>query len=370
MIIRHFIIVIVYSTSIFVSFTPSYAEVPHEIASIEQKVIKNRVALKSWHVRAYVTRTLFQDKELEQLLPGGEVMRPLYTDFYYDGKNMREDLVFEYDDKTTSQSQKGIHYSSFDDQFHYLYTSGVEKDGAKFALQATRRETALEMYKDGKLPLIDMRIFGLYPTGLNLRDFELTSLIENPERTNFIMSDDVIDDISCKKISFIDERDYPVTIWIAPELGYNMIRCETWSDKNGFRNTVSLKIEKHKESGIWFPVSYVADEFENGKPYSHSDIRIEVISFNKSFPTEIFTPKGMGVPVGTRVYINPSPVEVDNFFWDGNMIRGEFGTVFVTNVDSFGKRYFNLRLLMIASGLALVCAACYFKYVTYRKEKN
>jgi hypothetical protein len=199
----------------------------------------------------------------------------------------------------------------------------------------------------------------------------LTSLIGNPHRKDLEMTDDVIDGIACKKISCMrkigNQNFYRnMIVWIAPEYGYNPIRFLSWNEERGFRYTANLKIEKHKESGIWFPVSYIEDEMADGKPYSHDEYQVQIFSLNKKLPKETFTPKGIKVPIGTRVYIYPPPA-VDNFFWDGEKIAGEFGTVLEpTEVPpNNATRYF-----FIACGLALISLACLFKYFELRKKKK
>ncbi|MDR1384891.1 MAG: hypothetical protein LBJ67_13745 [Planctomycetaceae bacterium] len=308
-------------------FSLVFGDTLQDIEKVEKQTLHNRRAIKSWHVRTYTNRILHEetgdvlDNE-GSILPNGDIQRRLYTDYYYDGQHTREDTFFEYG----TPAQQGIDFFSWDDRYCYLYTTGLDDEKGKFAIQADTVKEALEK-RGGIMPFLDIRIFGMFPTGLALRSFELTSRIGNPDRTNLEMTDDTIEGIACKKISFLDHRQNSCVIWIATELGYNPIRFDSWNDEKGFRNTVNLKIEKHKESGIWFPVSSIGDELYKGKPYSHTEDRVEIISFNKPFPIETFGLKEMNAPVGTRVYIVPPPNPADNFFWDGEKIASEFGTV-------------------------------------------
>jgi hypothetical protein len=345
----------------------SFGYTLEDIEKVEKQTLNNRRSIKSWYVRTYTTYILHKETgdvldNKGSILPNGDTQRILYTDYYYDGQHTREDRFFEYG----TPAKQGVDFFSYDDQYCYLYTSGLDEEKRKFAIQADTIEEALKK-RGGIIPFFDIRVFGVFPAGLILRSFELTSHIGNPDRTNLQMTDDVIDGIACKRISFRNQRQHSCLVWIAPKLGYNPIRFDSWNDERGFRNTVNLKIEKHKESGIWFPVSSIRDELYQGKPYTHSEDKVEIITFNKPIPIETFGPKGMNTPVGTRVYVFPSPNLADNFFWDGEKIAGEFGTVLepIETPPNNASRYF-----FIACGLALISVACLLKYFELGRRKQ
>jgi hypothetical protein len=351
-----------------------------DIEKVEKRALDNRRAIKNWHVRFFLKRIVYRengpvDDNIDLRSIPGQKKREVYMDCYYDGGDYaRLDRFFELG---TGASQKlCCDILSWDDKYLYDYTLGMddEKKG-KCAVQVTTRERALEQ-RGGNMPSFasfDIRVFAMAPSAIFLSDYELTSLISNPDRKDLEMTDDIIDGVACKKISCkrkVGNQTYyrNNTVWIAPEYGYNPIRIMDWNEDRGYRCTVNVKIAKHKESGIWFPVSYVDDATYDGKPYSHSEYQVEIFSFNKKFPKETFTPKGINVPVGTRVLINPPPVEVDNFFWDGEKIAGEFGTVLepTETPPNNTTRYF-----FIACGLALISLGCLLKYLELaRKNKN
>ncbi len=75
----------------------------------------------------------------------------------------------------------------------------------------------------------------------------------------------------------------------------------------------------------------------------------------------------MRIPVGKAVYVYPES-ERDNFFWDGNQVVSERGAMLAEATDP--KRGKMLRVILIVTGLGLICAACISKYLELRRREK
>jgi hypothetical protein len=350
---------------IFVCFN-AFGYTLKDIEKVEKQTLDNRRAVKNWHVRTRSVRTLYRENGavLDDIpvITNGEKQKRIYTDYYYDGKHHRTDVCFEMGE----HSKQCTDFVFWDDIYYYHYTI---EPGNKWAVQADTIEYVSA--KGVKPRVLDIRVFGMVPVSFALWQFELTTIIGNPDRRNLEMTDDVLNGVACRKIQFdwtLGNSDRTSAIWITPEQGYNPIRFESWNHGTGFKQNVDIKIEKHKESGIWFPISYVADEWYKGKLYSHDECRLEIFSFNKPLPEETFTLKGIGAPIGTRIYVYP-PINVeDNFYWDGEKVTGEFGTSAEPIEPPKNNNHF--IVFVIAFNLAFISIVCFLWYLKLRRKNR
>ncbi|MDR0705650.1 MAG: hypothetical protein LBF88_11760 [Planctomycetaceae bacterium] len=128
-----------------------------------------------------------------------------------------------------------------------------------------------------------------------------------------------------------------------------------------------LQVAKDAKSGIWFPVSSHFTRLYQGKLELSEKLKIEIISLNQSLDISYFTPEKMEVPVGTFVTLPPEST-MQNYYWDGEKIVGENGSVFDTRKSDKENRSTRLRVLLIAAGLAMISIACFRKYLDYKNR--
>lgn len=181
------------------------------------------------------------------------------------------------------------------------------------------------------------------------------------------MTDEVLDGIECKKITCTNpENKNSATYWIAPALGSSIIRIDC-DDNEGCVDSTVLQVAKDTRSGIWLPTSSKFTRIAQGKLEISEELRIEVLSLNQSLDLSYFTPQKMEVPVGTLTIMMPESTE-QNYFWDGEKIVGENGSVF----ENTGERnhFSNIRLFLIAVGLAMVSVACFWKFMACREKQK
>ena len=336
----------------------------NDVQVVEKKVLDNRLGIKSWHVR-------FTDKEFRHVrrpdVPGlenhGDVVG---RDFYRDKDKIRQDTFYCKTNPDGSRGDSATSISAWSNDRNYSFFKEPNRTDRVHVLTSVSRDLALKDLKDGAIPSTDIRLLGMVPFGTYFGKHELTSLVANPNRTNLSMVEESFDGVSCKKITFLDRRNVERKLWIDPQKGYSVIRIESDSDKLNFHNVTEVTVEKHADSGIWFPVRCVCEEKDNaGKRLTYTETEVEVVSFNKSLDLKWFEPISMGVPIGNPASSIPG-IPGENYFWDGQKIVGENELVVPIGI----RRGNAIRYLLIAMGLALICAGCVGKYLELSKNKR
>ena len=286
------------------------------IDDIEKKALEVRLQIESWHIAL----SLDQERgEPRPRIPSAvETGDPIYKEFWYDGKGrMRNDSTYV-KDGYSAQDEGGTFKRMIilGDDYRYSYFAGLDSGVRAFVLS----ETARNSLRPGELT--DIRLIGMVPFAILIGNQKITDIIGNANRTELTMIDDDLDGIATKKISFLDRRSIPVSVWIAPEKGYSIIRIEQNSGERNFHTKMIVRVEKHESSGIWFPVECLCVETDNaGKFRNRLNIKVESASFNVLIPDDIFTPKTMNVPQGTVATRGGQlGVPSGNWIWDGNQI--------------------------------------------------
>jgi hypothetical protein len=168
-----------------------------------------------------------------------------------------------------------------------------------------------------------------------------------------------------------------MSIWICPKLGYNPIKYEldfpnlTFVHFKGRQKGIyDIEVSNDNNKKIWFPkkIRSKAMYGENlDKVFRSVDLAVEVVSFNKPFDPKIFDERGLDLPVGTLVLMDPEPAP-GTYTWDGEKIVNHKGLALdPVAADSHDNRF---RYFLFAAGLALIFIACLLKYFELRKKKQ
>ncbi|MGL6194518.1 MAG: hypothetical protein ACRC2T_06810, partial [Thermoguttaceae bacterium] len=254
------------------------------------------------------------------------------------------------------------------DEYRYSYFSGLDSDEDQQSLGATAKEIAINS-NVGSYPLTDIRLIGVVPSATFVANYTITEIIGNAERTERIMTDEILDGVSCKKISFLDKQQTPVCVWIAPDKGYSILRLEEDSEKFNFHTRMEVNVAQDESSGIWFPTKCVCIETDNAGKVNHRyEINVKAVSLNSKINDDIFSPKTMNVKVGATVTkIDAEDEASGNWIWDGKDIIYRDGTT-LGNIRERGKGLF--RYFLITTGLAMISVACFWKYIMYREKQK
>ncbi|NQT14623.1 MAG: hypothetical protein HQ582_17835 [Planctomycetes bacterium] len=328
-----------------------------EIAAIERRVIANRLAMHQWRIRVSFTRES-KGTRREPDAPVGTG----YT-FYLDGKRSRVDWTFRYIKKPPGIDE-GSYTSTaiWSDDQHIDYSTQCFEDGAKSALEVADREWSLKNEANGEIRLPPLRALGMLPFGL-LINGTMTDCIGNPNRTELRMSDDIVDGIKCKKISFVSEGGLPSRVWVAPDMGPSVVRMEQeWKAKshNYFYRT-DVVVEEYRNTGIWFPVSAEWRQSQDGNDSTMREaVQVEILSLNEPLDPKFFTIADLNVPAGSFVNKRPSTA---NHIWDAEQVVNENSAELLDQRgDENGTSGRRIALLGTALLLAVLCGVFLWRH--------
>jgi hypothetical protein len=97
-----------------------------------------------------------------------------------------------------------------------------------------------------------------------------------------------------------------------------------------------------------------------------ANLAIEVVSFNKPLDPKLFDERGLDLPVGTLVLMDPEPVP-DTYTWDGEKIVGLSGATLEPDTSTRSNAF---NYFLMAAGLALISLGCLFKYFELVKKNR
>ncbi|MDR2440303.1 MAG: hypothetical protein LBE12_13165 [Planctomycetaceae bacterium] len=361
--------------SCFLCYSKEYTAA--DIERIERRVIEYREQIKNWHVRLSLTDEFIDSESGAKLDPVPDMKFAGNLECYKDGELLHEERGYFVNDTNETYLLKTI----FNKKWRYMFGNDkIRREGSDVDIPILNMMAYSKAVGGPYTTPYDIRALGITP-GVDIRfnSDTLTAYIGNPQRSNLMMSDDMIGDKKCYKISFSllkHPEENVMSIWICPELGYNPLKFEiefpdlkTINYYKGRQNGIfDIEVSNNNNKKIWFPkkISCRAMHGENlDKLISSATLAIEVVSFNKPLDPKLFDDRGLDLPVGTLVLIDPEPAP-DTYTWDGEKIVGLSGATLEPIVIPPRNNAF--RYFLIAAGLALISVACLFKYFELRKK--
>jgi hypothetical protein len=346
-----------------------------DIELVERCAIEYREKLTSWHVRLLQSDESIEGHKKDNVM--SHISFAGNLECYKDGDLFHEERGYFVNETNERILLKTIFNKKWRYRFGY---DKIQKPDSEIVVPILNMLAYSKAVGGPFTTPYNIRAFGITPT-IDLRFIPqpLTSFIGNPQRSNLIMSDDMIDDKKCYKISFsfMERKEENVmSIWICPELGYNPLKLEmnftvSESDYKGKQKTIfDIEVSNNNNKKIWFPkkINCRAMRGENlDNLFRSANLAIEVVSFNKRLDPKLFDERGLDLPVGTLVLIDPEPAP-DTYTWDGEKIVGLSGAMLEPSVIPIRSNVF--RYFLIAAGLALISIACLLKYFELRKRNQ
>jgi hypothetical protein len=331
-----------------------------DVSMVEDKAIAYRQKLSSWHVRFSLENEVFEKSSDFDPDKDDERGQLIGMETYKDGDMFRTDRFF------ILNSVKSRYTIAHGKEWFYQFNDKkMDSGNSTLAVQMTSRKLL-----SATLGHYNIRLFGFDPNDIRAVPDNFTSFIGNLRRRDIKMIDEYINGELCYKImfSFIWNEENHCSIWVAPQKGYNPICFELYLHDKKQTSLLNIDVKKDQDSGIWFPASMQTKLTQDNTTLYHGTINVEIISLNKKLNPDLFNEKGLDLPVGTLVLMDPEPPASDTYTWDGEKIVGLSGATlepFVIPARSNAFRYF-----LIAAGLALISIACLFKYFELRKRNQ
>ena len=98
----------------------------------------------------------------------------------------------------------------------------------------------------------------------------------------------------------------PQTLWLDEHQGFSPVRLSyrLASAKPGQPDEFDFDCRVHwkLEAGVWVPASFRIEKRTGGRLIEFYGVGFEWVSVNKPVQRDVFTPDGLGVPVGTAVF--------------------------------------------------------------------
>jgi hypothetical protein len=292
---------------------------PEEIAAVEDRVIANRMAVKSWHVRVSYSFPI-----------GGTDAERGYIAItsFLDGSRQREDSTMAYEKHERFPGLKSDHYETYHiykPEEDIAFGTSQSPTGAVRALEIISKDRGAANPVDDSLKVFDVRWIAWHSEG-SLVPIPMTDVLRNPRYVNREMIDETLRGVACKKLTFGLEGTQGITddknsVWIAPEMGYSILeyRLDYHEGAVQIANRTTVEVQEWKNTGIWFPVASVCEKTTDGRVTYRQEATIEVYSLNEPLDSKHFTASALNVPIGRAVYVQPNP-EFKNRVWDGEKV--------------------------------------------------
>jgi len=337
------------------------SDLNEEIRFLESQVINSRLAIKSFEIIFDII------EKTERESSNYKVVRRHY---FVDRDKMRIDTTYRLRVELPEHVTVPPEYTDitvWGDEHCYRFSNNpIYDEGQVFDMVM---EVSQRVGDDDGL-YFDCRILGLTASGMETNP-PLNVFLGNSVRKDFSLSEESINGVPCKKISAIFPNGAQWATWVAPSQGYSVLKMECGrKDSQDIArweliDCTELHVGEYENSGMWFPTHSFYRRFENNEWKTCEVLSVKVASLNKPLPSELFTPKGIGVPVGKKVFVTGEQT-VRPLYWDGTQIVGESSSV----LPPLPSRGNGTRYLLAAMGLALICAGCLMKYFELSKKQK
>jgi hypothetical protein len=184
-----------------------------------------------------------------------------------------------------------------------------------------RSESTMAIYVQ---EAFDPRLLGLVPVDVSLL---YRSSIGHPfffsENEHSKAIDDKLDGQDALRIDYRIAPDRRVRLWIAPRIGYGVLRLERENGTPGQPGhslaVVSSKFEKSERGGIWFPKEVTRRQFSGDTLLTEEVIHVERVQLNTDVDPAFFSFKGLALEPGTKVM----DVHHRMMIWTGSQLVDE-----------------------------------------------
>lgn len=282
---------------------------PPSVAEIEKAAIAARRAVTSGHVTLNIEGA------------NAETPFKIKRELYFDERYIREETTLKGSGSTNTTGSDAAERSIIiiGPDRHYRYSDKVFPDGSTYVLSIDDRHDSLRPIWD-ESP--DPRLLGMSPLHSNMAiSGHLDWFVGGTERKNIELSRGDLDGYQCNIVSF-QKADVGCSarVWIAPELGSNVVRMTAEFDADGvhYVDDCRTTLSQDARTGNWFPSQTRYQRSEGGKVTVEETVDVEVDWLNRPIPAHLLEISSMGVPPHT-----PATFMYEHrgrFEWDGDEV--------------------------------------------------
>lgn len=181
-------------------------------------------------------------------------------------------------------------------------------------------ETPIHISKRGDRGLADVnipnpRVLGMAPSGFEaLGSYGLEDMLLRADRRFTSMTEIEHDgqQIWECRYSIGTEVDEHCTTWIAPTLGYSLLRYHSDGRHQDNRWSTELLVtpEFYPDASVWYPKEVTYRRVVNGQLVREELITVDSATFNMPISAEEFTTEGLNLPDGTEFLVNSQEMQI------------------------------------------------------------
>lgn len=205
---------------------------------------------------------------------------------------------------------------------YFTYSQPSDRDGVRHALVwkeakfVDRSKDEFHIYKPQRLMMIPLPYFAM-------SNAPVDTVIGSPLRRNIVIESALWQStISAWKITCAI-RGQPVTYWVVPERGYNIVRMDAATQAASPDLVASVTqycTLSEVAEGIWFP-KVTNLEYRIGNKLHYTEVaEVSITKLNETFPLSMFGPGEMELPIGTPIAHIPLPKSPEFLKWTGKEI--------------------------------------------------
>jgi hypothetical protein len=262
------------------------------VTQFELQVVEDRLKIKSWHVEVDSSLEDFEEKHKSQFVK--------YTYYSESGKRRRDIVTKRTKDKIAEGFSNYVKKEIWSDYYYQFYDEIPESpDSNERPMNFVDKWEINDEMATLHLP-IDVRSIGFSSSGL-VFDHEVGFILGKTDASLFAgdssvshksMSKENIDGIPCIKTTWKLSKNRSNTTWFATSMGNMPIRVEFRDDGDDkVLHRTKIKLEKYKNTNIWFPISSTFEEYNDGKLTLRETLKITTFSLNEKLPKNTFIPQ-------------------------------------------------------------------------------
>lgn len=275
--------------------------------------------------------------EVRQAIHSGELRLRLNSDrardslfhIFFDGPKVRFDRSRQVagirlppsSDGATEVKGRAPHMELFTktvitpDKYIFFSPSKLE-DGNSLSVKSGPMTTGESYEKD----IFDIRTLGIVPLPYSLLyRHHAKDVLANADRVNSWASEDMLGGIRCIKCVHTTERGNTISVWVAPEQGYSILKSQgEHTSRSGALRVYRVEsvLEHHIESDVWFPSEVRFQSLRDGEILEEEQWYVEQAMFNQPIGPETFELAGLEIPDGHTVIGVPEAQPVGFAVWD------------------------------------------------------